>query len=96
MAMSGDKSCMVPISYLRNNLSFNPSVAISIMSNNNYEVDATIGSAMVAVSSSIVAFGSTASVVASRDASAKGLTLGSSNISSIVAPIYAYQKSCIP
>ena len=45
MGMGGDKSCMVPISYLRNNLSFNPSVAISIMSNNNYEIDATIGAA---------------------------------------------------
>lgn len=46
MGMGGDKSCMVPISYLRNNLSFNPSVAISIMSNNNYEIDATIGAAI--------------------------------------------------
>jgi len=45
MSMGGDKSCMVPISYLRNNLSFNPSVAISVMSNSNYEMDATIGAA---------------------------------------------------
>jgi putative ABC transport system permease protein len=45
MGMGGDKNCMVPISYLRNNLSFNPSVAISIMANNNYEMDATIGAA---------------------------------------------------
>jgi len=45
MSMGGDRSCMVPISYLRNNLSFNPSVAISIMANSNYEIDATIGAA---------------------------------------------------
>lgn len=45
MGMGGDKSCMVPISYLRNNLSFNPSVTISIMSNTSYEIDTTIGEA---------------------------------------------------
>jgi len=45
MGMGGDRSCMVPISYLRNNLSFNPSVAISVMANSNYEMDATIGAA---------------------------------------------------
>jgi len=45
IGMGGDKSCMVPISYLRNNVSFNPSVAISVMVNNNYEIDATIGAA---------------------------------------------------
>lgn len=43
IGMSGDRSCMVPISYLMNNVSSNRSVAISIMANSNYEIDATIG-----------------------------------------------------
>jgi putative ABC transport system permease protein len=45
MGMGGDRSCMVPISYLLNNVSSNRSVAISVMANSNYEIDATIGSA---------------------------------------------------
>jgi len=45
MGMGGDRSCMVPISYLLNNVSSNRSVAISIMANSNYEIDATIGTA---------------------------------------------------
>ena len=45
MGMGGDRSCMVPISYLLNNVSSNRSVAISVMVNSNYEIDATIGSA---------------------------------------------------
>ena len=45
MGMGGDRSCMVPISYLLNNVSSNRSVAISVMAYSNYEIDATIGSA---------------------------------------------------
>jgi putative ABC transport system permease protein len=45
MGMGGDRSCMVPISYLMNNVSSNQSVAISVMADSNYEMDATIGAA---------------------------------------------------
>ncbi len=45
MGMGGDRSCMVPISYLRNNLSFSPSIVISIMANSNSNIDASIGAA---------------------------------------------------
>lgn len=45
MSMGGDKSCMLPISYLRNNMAYIPTVSISIMANNSYEIDAKIGEA---------------------------------------------------
>lgn len=45
MGMGGDRSCMVPISYLLNNVSSNRSVAISVMATSNYEMDATISAA---------------------------------------------------
>jgi putative ABC transport system permease protein len=46
MGMGGDRSCMLPITYLRNNLSSTNSIAISIMAATNYEIDAVIGSAI--------------------------------------------------
>jgi len=45
MSMGGDKSCMIPISYLRNNIAYTPSASISIMANNSYVIDAMIGEA---------------------------------------------------
>ena len=46
MGMGGDRSCMLPISYLRSNLSSTSSIAISVMAETNYEIDAVIGSAI--------------------------------------------------
>lgn len=45
MGMGGDRSCMVPITYLRNNSTSNSDVAISVMAPTSYEIDATIGAA---------------------------------------------------
>lgn len=45
MSMGGDKSCMVPNSYLRNNIAYRPSASISIMTNSSYVIDAMIGEA---------------------------------------------------
>ena len=45
MRMSGDRNCMMPISYIRNNLPLPTSLSISIMSDNSYHLDATIGEA---------------------------------------------------
>jgi len=46
MGMGGDKACLLPISYLRNNMSSTSSISISVMAANNYEIDAVIGSAI--------------------------------------------------
>ena len=45
MGMGGDKICLLPISYLRNTMSSNSSIAVSVMALNNYEIEANIGSA---------------------------------------------------
>lgn len=45
MGMGGDRSCMVPITYLRNNSTSNSDVAISVMAATSYDIDATIGEA---------------------------------------------------
>jgi putative ABC transport system permease protein len=45
MGMGGDKICLLPISYLRNTMRSNNSIAISVMALNNYEIEANIGSA---------------------------------------------------
>jgi len=46
IGMGGDRSCMVPITYLRNNTTINSDVAISVMANSSYDVDVTIGAAI--------------------------------------------------
>ena len=46
MGMGGDRSCLLPISYLRNNTNVNSSISISVKAANNFEIDAIIGSAM--------------------------------------------------
>ncbi len=46
IGMGGDRSCMVPITYLRNNTTINSDVAISVMANSSYDVDVTIGDAI--------------------------------------------------
>jgi len=46
MGMGGDRTCLLPISYLRNTISSSSSISISIMAANNYEIDAVIGSAI--------------------------------------------------
>ena len=46
MGMGGDKICMLPISYLRSNISTTSSVSISAMAATNFEIDAVIGSAI--------------------------------------------------
>mgnify|MGYP001338797837 CR=1 FL=1 len=46
MRMGGDKACLLPISYLRNNMSSTSSISISVMASNNYEIDVVIGSAI--------------------------------------------------
>lgn len=45
MGMGGDRNCFVPISYLRNTFPSTQSIALSVMAQNNYAIDATIGAA---------------------------------------------------
>ena len=43
--MSGDRNCMMPISYIRNHLPLSTSLSISVMARNSFDLDATIGEA---------------------------------------------------
>ncbi|MAZ31246.1 MAG: ABC transporter [Flavobacteriales bacterium] len=46
MGGGGDRSCIAPITYLRNNMSSSKSITIGVMANNNDQIDDCIGSAI--------------------------------------------------
>lgn len=46
MSGGGDRSCIAPITYLRNNISSNKSISIGVMAKNNNQIDTCIDSAI--------------------------------------------------